>query len=116
MPAALARGGAVDWVLTGSFRQSEDFANVPSEFGLIGNYPNPFNAATTINYQLPTVSHVKVEVYNIIGERVATLVNEKQQAGYRSVTWEASDASSGVYFYKLRAGDYSETKRMMLVK
>jgi hypothetical protein len=116
MPAALARGGAVDWVLTGSFHQSDDFVDLPSEFGLIGNYPNPFNAATTINYELPTVSHVTLDVYNILGEKVATLVDQKQQAGCRSVTWEASDASSGVYFYKLTAGDYTQTRRMMLVK
>jgi hypothetical protein len=116
MPAALARGGAADWVLTGSFNQIDNSASLPSEFGLFGNYPNPFNAATTINYELPTVSHVKVEVYNILGEKVATLIDQEQQAGHRSVTWDASKLSSGLYFYKLSAGDYTDTMRMMLVK
>jgi len=84
--------------------------------GLNGSYPNPFNATTVITYELPTTAHVKLEVYNISGQKVATLVNGKQQAGYRSVTWDASKVSSGLYFYKLTAGDFAETKRMMLVK
>jgi len=61
-------------------------------------------------------SSVKLEVYNILGSKVATLVNGEEVAGYKSVTWDASEVSSGVYFYKLTAGHYSETKRMMLVK
>jgi len=111
-PAASMTG----WVLTGSFFEGEDFVNVPSEFGLIGNYPNPFNAATTIRYELPATSHVRLEIYNVLGNKVATLAEGEQQAGYKSVTWDASKLSSGLYFYKLTAGDYTETKRMMLVK
>ncbi|MFQ5869209.1 MAG: T9SS type A sorting domain-containing protein, partial [Candidatus Zixiibacteriota bacterium] len=88
---------------------------LPGKFYL-SNYPNPFNATTVINYQLPVDSRVKLEVYNVLGEKVVTLVEEKQEAGYRSVIWDASELSSGLYFYKLTAGDYTETKTMMLVK
>jgi hypothetical protein len=107
--------GQGGWVLTGSFLEG-DLADIPFEFALLGNYPNPFNASTVISYELPTTSHVKLEVYNISGQKLATLVDDEQQAGYRSVTWDASEVSSGVYFYKLSAGDFTETKRMMLVK
>jgi hypothetical protein len=111
----LAKAGAGDWVLTGSFLEG-DLTDLPSEFALLSNYPNPFNAQTVIEYQLPASSSVKLEVYNILGSRVATLVNGEEVAGYKSVTWDASAVSSGVYFYKLTAGDYAEAKRMMLVK
>jgi hypothetical protein len=90
--------------------------NVPGDFVLCQNYPNPFNATTAINYQLPADAHVTFEIYNLLGHRVATLVGTKQQAGYGSVVWDASEVSSGIYFYKLSAGDYTEAKRMMLVK
>jgi parallel beta-helix repeat protein len=90
--------------------------NLPRDYYLSQNYPNPFNATTTINYQLPVDSYVKLEVYNTLGQKLATLVEEEQQAGYKSVSWGASSASSGIYFYKLTAGDFTETRRMMLVK
>jgi len=89
---------------------------LPKEFALSGNHPNPFNAQTVIEYQLPVSSNVKLEVYNILGSKVATLVNREEVAGYSSVTWDASNVSSGIYFYKLSAGDYTETMRMILVK
>jgi len=82
----------------------------------LSNYPNPFNTTTNINYQLPVNSRVKLEVYNLLGQKVATLVDSKQQTGYRSIIWDASEVASGLYFYKLTVGDFTETKRMMLVK
>jgi len=88
----------------------------PTEYSLSQNYPNPFNATTTIKYQLPVEGDVKLEVYNLFGQEVATLVDSKQQAGYRSVNWDASSVSSGLYFYRLTVGDYTETRRMLLVK
>ena len=91
-------------------------SSLPAFTSLSQCYPNPFNASTVIEYQLPEDSDVKLEVYNLIGEKVATLVDSKQQAGYRSVLWDASDVSSGIYFCRLTAGDFAETKRMMLVK
>jgi len=91
-------------------------SGTPTQFALQGNYPNPFNAKTVIDYQLPEASDVKLEVYNTLGQKVATLIDEKQEAGYKSAAWDASEISSGLYFYKLTAGDFTETKRMMLVK
>jgi len=82
----------------------------------LSNYPNPFNTSTIINYQLPIDACVKLDIYNLLGEKVASLADKRQQAGYKSVNWDAQEVSSGLYFYKLTAGDYSETKRMMLVK
>ena len=89
---------------------------IPTHYALSQNYPNPLNATTAINYQLPVDAHVTLDVYNTLGQRVATLVHEKQEAGYKSVNWDASEVSSGLYFYKLTAGDLTETWRMMLVK
>jgi len=91
-------------------------SGLPSHYALSQNYPNPFNAATSINYQLAADRYVKLEVYNLLGQRVATLVESKEHSGYRSVVWDASTVSSGIYFYKLTAGDYTETRSMMLVK
>jgi len=111
-------GGIGDWSGSGLLPRegdAEEF-DLPNDYALSGNYPNPFNASTVINYQLPASCHVKLEVYNIIGQKVVTLVDEKQEAAYRSVIWDASEVSSGVYFYKLTAGDFTVSKRMMLVK
>jgi hypothetical protein len=88
---------------------------LPGKFYL-SNYPNPFNVKTTIKYQLPVDAYVRLDIYNLLGEKVAMLVEEIQEAGYKSVIWEVSELSSGLYFYKLTAGDFTETKRMMLVK
>jgi len=82
----------------------------------LNSYPNPSNVSTVIAYQLRAGGHVTLEVYNLLGRKVATLVDETQEAGYRSVIWDASEVSSGLYFYKLTAGEFTETRRMMLVK
>ena len=110
-----ATGGG-GWLLTGSFDKNAESVNLPSGFALLGNYPNPFNASTVIHYQLPEAGDVKLEVYNLLGSKVTTLVDSQQEAGYSYVIWDASEVSSGVYFYKLTAGDFTEAKRMMLVK
>jgi hypothetical protein len=81
-----------------------------------GNAPNPFNTSTTIHYAVGQPGVVKLEVFNIIGQRVVTLLDEKQQAGQHSVIWDASGQASGVYFYKLTAGDFTEVRRMTLLK
>lgn len=88
----------------------------PSEFKLAQNYPNPFNPTTTIEYRLPTASEVKLEVFDALGRKVATLVNERKGAGAHQVTFNAAGLASGTYFYKLQAGNKVETKKMMLVK
>jgi len=116
IPGPLAKADEEGWVLTGSFGSGHSFTELPSDFALTRNYPNPFNANTTIHYQLPTTSSVKLEVYNLLGEKVGTLVDEEQEAGYKSVNWEASGYSSGIYFYKLSAGDKAFIKRMTLLR
>lgn len=88
----------------------------PAEFALEQNYPNPFNPTTAIRYQLPATSDVKLEVYDVLGKKVATLVNGRQAAGIYNYTLNASTLSSGVYFYRLQAGNFVQTKKMMLVK
>ncbi len=91
--------------------------NVANAFRLQQNYPNPFNPVTTISYTIPATLPVTLEVYNTLGEQVATLVNEKQHIGTHSVTFDAADLPSGIYMYKLQAGDILfETKKMMLIK
>jgi len=80
------------------------------------NYPNPFNPTTEIAFTLPTAGHVTLEIYNILGQRVAILVDGFRKVGQHTVTWDASGQSSGIYFYRLQAGELVETKKTMLLK
>lgn len=91
-------------------------SKLPSEFALSGNYPNPFNPVTTIEFQLPREANVEVAIYDITGKRVETLVNEKMNGGVYHVTWNASSMPSGVYFARMVAGDFNATHKVMLVK
>ena len=107
---------------------SVDDKNIPSEFSLSQNYPNPFNPVTTIKYAIPNVtlsgveeSRVILKVYDILGKEIATLVNEEQRAGNYEVEFNIAQDSrpaltSGVYFYRLQAGNFIETKKMLLLK
>ena len=88
----------------------------PVEYHLGQNYPNPFNPATTISYAIPSRSLVSVIVYDILGRKVETLVNEVQEPGVKSVTYDAGGLSSGVYYYRLKAGNFEQTRKMLLVK
>jgi hypothetical protein len=89
---------------------------LPKEYALHQNYPNPFNPGTDIAYAVPHTSHVTLEVFNLLGERVGTLVNEVKQAGYYSVRFDGSALASGIYFYRLATGEVKLMKRMILVK
>jgi hypothetical protein len=89
---------------------------LPTEFSLEQGYPNPFNPSTIIRYGLPQDATVSIEVYSILGQRVALLVNEEQKAGYHEVTFRAGDLASGAYFYTIRAGDYRASKKIVLNK
>jgi photosystem II stability/assembly factor-like uncharacterized protein len=90
--------------------------SIPEKFALSQNYPNPFNPATRISYQLPETGNVKLTVFDISGKQIATLVNSQQNAGYYNINFDGSSFSSGVYFYKIEAGSFVETKKMLLVK
>ncbi len=91
--------------------------NVPQKFSLGQNYPNPFNPSTIISYNLPEQAQVRLDVYNILGEKVSSLVDKVQQAGLHEVTFDASRLASGVYFYRLSAGQgYTQTRKMILLK
>jgi hypothetical protein len=89
---------------------------VPKTFALEQNYPNPFNPSTTIRYQLPQSATVSLKIYDVLGREVQTLVNERQAAGQYSVPFNADGLASGVYFYRLQAGSFVQTKKMMLIK
>lgn len=89
---------------------------IPKHYYLSNNYPNPFNPSTTIEYRIPKLSDVRINVFNILGEKVATLVNEHQHPGTYKVEFNAEGLSSGIYYYQLRAGNYSATKKMLLIK
>ncbi|MBI5216604.1 MAG: T9SS type A sorting domain-containing protein [Ignavibacteriae bacterium] len=91
-------------------------STVPSEFALAQNYPNPFNPVTVISYQLKVKSDVTLKIYDVLGQEVATLVHQTQDAGYKSIEWDASNIESGIYFYRLTAGNFVETKKLLLVK
>jgi hypothetical protein len=90
--------------------------SVPSGYFLFQNHPNPFNPTTIISYQLPTSSQVKLEVYDVLGSEVETLVNERENPGIHSVSFDASKLTTGVYFYRLQAGTYHDTKKLLLLK
>lgn len=85
-------------------------------FELQANYPNPFNPNTTISYRLPTRSHVTLKVFDISGKEIAALVNGVEEPGYKSVRWDAVNMASGVYFYRLQAGDFIASKKLLLLR
>ena len=89
---------------------------IPAEFSLSQNYPNPFNPATTIQFAIPKASHVSLKVYDVLGNEVAELVNEELSAGVYNRTFNAANLSSGIYFYTLRANNFTATKKLMLIK
>ena len=96
-------------------------AQIPKEYILNQNYPNPFNPVTTLRYDLPEQSDVTITIYNMLGRKVKTLVNSTQDAGFKSVIWDATNyqgnpVSAGVYLYKIQAGEYISTKKMVLLK
>jgi len=117
------------WSLTESFgnayrRPLTDFitgihsevVTIPGEYVLYQNYPNPFNPKTIISYQLPMVNEVDLVIYNLVGQKIATLVSEKQEAGHNQVEWNATGFASGVYYYHLVAEDFKEVKKMILLR
>lgn len=98
------------------FEESIGLSALPESFELSQNYPNPFNPTTVINYALPTQSDLKLTIYNLRGEQVAILIDGTVPAGNHRVSWDASNVSSGIYFYRLRAGNFVQTRKMLLLK
>jgi hypothetical protein len=89
---------------------------LPHSFALSQNYPNPFNPSTEIAFDLAKNSHVTLTVFNVLGQQVSTLIDRDMEAGSHTIQWDASSVSSGVYFYRIQAGDFNATKKMMLLK
>lgn len=106
----------LDTRLTDEIVSVADEKSIPNTFTLEQNYPNPFNPSTTIRYSIPTSEFVSLKVYDVLGNEVATLVNEEKSAGSYEVEFNASLLSSGIYFYKLQVGNFVETKKMILMK
>lgn len=90
--------------------------NIPGKYALFQNYPNPFNPTTTISFDLPKASQVTLEIFNILGEKVTTLLSEKLTAGKYKYNWDASGLTSGMYFYKITADNFSMTRKMLLIQ
>jgi hypothetical protein len=89
---------------------------IPNNHNLAQNYPNPFNPITHIEFQIPDNQFVSLKILNLLGQEIATLVNENKPAGKYTVIWNASGFASGVYFYQLQAGGFSETRKLILMK
>jgi type IX secretion system substrate protein len=92
------------------------FDNIPKTFQLDQNFPNPFNPVTTIKYAVPKTAHVRLEIYNALGQRVATLVDANKQPGYYDISLNASHLASGIYFYRLHSEYFIKVKKLMVLK
>jgi len=90
--------------------------NIPAEFSLEQNYPNPFNPTTTIKFSLPENEFVTLKVFDVMGNEITVLVNEEKTAGSHSIKFNAVDIASGIYFYQLKAGKHSDTKKLVILK
>jgi hypothetical protein len=100
---------------------SPELSGLPKEYRLAQNYPNPFNPLTVIHYELPARSNVKLEIYNLLGQKIKTLVNDWKPAGRYDVVWQGENdlgerVSSGVYIYHMEAGSYRNSQKMLLLK
>ncbi len=102
------------WLTATSVSQTTNA--IPSKFTLLQNYPNPFNPSTKISYQLPVAAHVTLKIYDVLGRELKTLVNQHENAGIHLVTFEATNLPSGVYFFRLEAGAYHDSKKLLLLK
>jgi len=103
----------------GKYKYSQEvevYLEIPVKFSVKQNFPNPFNPTTRIEFTLPSENNVEIKVFNILGMEVATLLYENRQAGTHSVEFNASELSSGIYFYKIVSGNYSEIKKMILLR
>jgi hypothetical protein len=96
--------------------EDEETLEIPSAFSLSQNYPNPFNPTTKIKYSVPQSSNVVIKVFDILGNEIESLVDEEKSLGTYELTWYAEQLPSGIYFYRIQAGSFVETKKMLLMK
>lgn len=115
-PKLFYRLKQIDFDGTYEYSEEKEVARAPEAFSLEQNYPNPFNPTTTIKYQLPELSFVTIKMFDVLGNELETLVNEEKPVGSYEIEFNASALPSGVYFYRLQAGDFVETKKMVLLK
>jgi len=109
--------GIIAYTYSGATSISSELLKNPNKYVLLQNYPNPFNPTTTITYQLPVVSNVELNIYNLLGQKVATLVSEKQSIGNYKVEWDASSFTSGIYFYRLKTDKgFIQSRKLILLK
>lgn len=101
---------------TGLATHIEDDEELPTTFALYQSYPNPFNPVTKIRYTLPKEERVKIEVYSLLGQKIETLVDEIQKAGYHEISFGNKELTSGIYFYRMQSGDFSQSRKMILIK
>jgi flagellar hook assembly protein FlgD len=90
--------------------------NSLQSFSLLQNYPNPFNPSTLIRYALPSSAHVKLTIHDILGREIATLVNEEQSAGWKEIQWNAQNFASGMYLVRMSANNFTQAKKILLMK
>jgi len=117
--SAVMPNGATDWTLSGAWEYGLDndaSNNLPSRSILSNAYPNPFNANVNITFDLPYPALSELNIYNILGQKVETLLKATIEAGRHNITWDAADYSSGIYYYKLTIGEETITKRLALLK
>jgi len=112
--AATLRSMSYDHLTSVAMRPAN--TEIPNAVMLDQNYPNPFNPSTTIRYALPRRSQVRLTVFDVLGQQLLVLVDEEVEAGYHEVQFDAGRLSSGVYFYRLHAGDYAQTKKLLLLR
>ncbi|MDZ7342693.1 MAG: T9SS type A sorting domain-containing protein [candidate division KSB1 bacterium] len=110
----------IDTLMT-PVKQSVEDKTTPGDFALFQNYPNPFNSSTTIKYQLPVATDVKLEIYNLLGQRIRTMVDQSQQLGSYSIIWDGTDdfnqpVSSGVYLYQLKTQNIIRTNKLIMLR
>lgn len=123
VPSSSEPGTVRDFVLQtiGYYTSLKKPSVAPTAFALLNNYPNPFNASTIINYALPEATDIKLEIFNVLGQRIRVLVNEHQSTGHKRAVWDGkddkgTDVSSGIYFYRLQTENYSDSRKMVLMR
>ena len=116
IPVLQARGVNVYFDPKTGVSEAQESRAVPSAYALYPNTPNPFNPGTSIAYDLPEAAEVSLSIYNGLGQQIATLVSAQQKPGHYTVSWDAKEWASGMYFYRLEAGSFSETRRMLLLR